>query len=99
MENETKKLLENQLGAFLENQAQELSKLKGFNMRSIYRVLILILSSAPLAIPLWMSATSAERKEAVVNVLNSYVDIPFVPESIEGMAIGFAYDFIAGRLG
>ena len=40
----------------------------------------------------------ADKKKLAVEVLNGLVDIPFVPESVEGMLIGWAIDAVIAAL-
>ena len=47
----------------------------------------------------WKIATPEEKKKAIVNVINKQVDVPFVPESVEAIAIGKVYDILADKLG
>ncbi len=37
---------------------------------------------------------SADKKKLAVAVINALVDIPFLPESVEGMLIGWAIDAV-----
>ncbi|MFA5162081.1 MAG: hypothetical protein WC421_07530 [Elusimicrobiales bacterium] len=40
----------------------------------------------------------ADKKALAVAVLNALIDIPFLPESIEGMLIGWAIDAVVAAL-
>jgi hypothetical protein len=44
------------------------------------------------------NATSHEVDERVTNLLNDLVDIPYVPEAIEGKLLGFAVDAVKTAL-
>ena len=91
--------LENQLEAIAEEFAGELARLKGFNLKNAFKGMTIILSAVPVMAPAWIDATPQDRKEAVVNVVNRHVDIPYIPESIEAVAFSIAYDLVAKKLG
>jgi len=40
----------------------------------------------------------ADKKQLAVAVLNALIDIPFLPESVEGMLIGWAIDAVVAAL-
>lgn len=42
--------------------------------------------------------TGEEKKRAATQYLNSIIDIPAVPEIVEGWAIGFVIDFVVAKL-
>lgn len=78
---------------------EELSRIKGWSFGSARNALIQILVTAPDMIGLWAMASPEQRKTAVVDSVNEAIDIPRIPESIEGLAFGYLYNLIAGRLG
>jgi hypothetical protein len=92
------KPLESELELVLAMHAAELSRLRGFSLKTVRKSITLMLVAASDTIPCWTEAMPQERREAVVNVVNRYVDIPIIGESIEAMAIGFCYDLISQRL-
>lgn len=77
---------------------EELNKLKGFSFGTISRGITQILTQGPILIPLWGTASPDERKRAIVDAVNRKIDIPWVPESVEGWAFGFIYDAVLRRL-
>ena len=40
----------------------------------------------------------SDKKALAVSVLNALIDIPFLPESVEGMLIGWAIDAVVSAL-
>ena len=42
--------------------------------------------------------TGAQKKELAVEVINALVDIPFLPEKLEGILIGWAIDAVIAAL-
>lgn len=92
-------LFQSQLEAALDEFFDDLSRLKGFSLQSVWKAISFILSAAPMIVPLWALASPEERRLAVVNAVNAKVDIPIVPESVEAWAIGYAYDVVFAKLG
>lgn len=91
---EQKKQFEVDLEALLKPYVDELRKSKGFSFANISHVITLIVSAAITAVPLWKIATPEERKNAVVSVVNRYIDIPKINEEMERRLFGFVYDIL-----
>jgi len=90
---------EQQLEDAFEEFFGDLSRLKGFSLGNVFRAITFILTAVPNIVPLWALASPEQRKSAVVAKVNKYIDIPFIGESIEAMAISYAYDIVFAKLG
>lgn len=77
---------------------KELSRLKGFNFGTVSKAITQIVTQGPILIPLWGMASPEERKRAIVDAVNKKIDVPWVPETVEGWAFGFIYDAVYRRL-
>jgi hypothetical protein len=64
--------LTTQLEALLESKAEELSRIKGFSLKSVLRGFSIIIPAIPEAIPEWMLATAQEKNDAVVFVFHKH---------------------------
>jgi hypothetical protein len=85
---------ESDIENLLQMDATELAKIKGFSFNSVATVITLLVSQAITALPTWNMASPIERKQAVVNVVNKYVDLPVLGEKAEGAIFGFIYDIL-----
>ncbi len=91
-------VLVEQLEAFLVEMSDELSRIKGWSYSTIRDVLGILITGIPMAVPLWMAASPEDRRKAFITAVNKHINVPWVPEAIEGLAIGWMYDAIAKRI-
>jgi len=73
----------------------DLSRIKGWSTRSIFKTIQILLEAAPELVPSWLLATPEERRAAVITRVNEHVDIPILSESTEEKLIRIIYDVVA----
>lgn len=66
--------------------------------KELLETLDIIKGQIPEMVGAWTNATYEQKKQAIVELINDEIDIPFVPESLEAVGIGAAYDFIAKKI-
>jgi len=82
----------------IDNFADELSRVKGWSPRSVFKIVQILVEAAPELVPSWLMATPEERRAAVVTRVNEHVDIPVLSESTEEKLIRIIYDLVTAFL-
>lgn len=81
--------------AVFDKFVDDLAAVKGWSLRSVFKIVQILLEAAPEMVPSWLTATPEERKTAIVKRVNEHVDIPVLAESAEEKLIGVVYDLVA----
>ena len=90
--------LETQLHILCDMYADELKTIKGWNFTALKRVLTVLFSAIPTVVPAWNSATPDDRKDTFITVLNEYIDIPLIGETIEAFIFSLLYDLVISKI-
>lgn len=86
-----------QIYADLKAKYEELKQIKGWNEESIEH-LGEIVTGVIIKVEEWTklveSLTGKEKKDVAVRVIDQFVDVPYAPDFIERIAIGYCVDWM-----
>ncbi len=91
-------LFNSQIGEAVEEFADELSRIKGWNFKSILNAVGMVVTALPIMVPMLAIAPPEERRKAIVDAINKHIDVRWIPEAIERLAIAWIYDAVAKRI-
>ena len=91
--------LSSEFDAVFDKFTDDLSRVKGWSPKSVFKVIFIILDAVPEMVPSWMMATPDEREAAVVTRVNEHINMPIFNEPQEAVIIHIAYHAILPFLG